>query len=352
MTAAINKWYVKKGHSVDLVTMHYGQLPHCEVIDGVKIFRVRAIRKKQVTCTTFEMLSFVLSAIPFALKLTKDNKYDIVHCHFVIPTGILAYVLRKFRGLEYILTAHGSDIPGHNPDRFQFEHRFTGPLLRMIMVKAKVVVTMSRSLKNTMARNITAGVPITVIPNGVDPDMFSGLLKRKNWILMAGKYLPFKGFQYALQALRDHPLPGWEIHLIGDGPYKEELEALAQQLSNKVVFHGWLLRGSAEFMKLYEQSRIFIFPSDTENAPMALLEAMNAGLAIIALDIPSCGEVLKDTAILVPPHDAPAIAAAISQLIQNINLMSDYSQKARQRSLERFSWGLIVDKYLKLMEGV
>ena len=103
VTKTINEILVKKGFAVDLVTMHYKELPSQEIINGVRTFRVRSIRKNQETCTTFEMLSFMLSAILFLPKLIKKNKYDIIHCHFVVPTGIAAYIVSKLTGLDYIV---------------------------------------------------------------------------------------------------------------------------------------------------------------------------------------------------------------------------------------------------------
>ncbi|MCK5081693.1 MAG: glycosyltransferase family 4 protein, partial [Candidatus Omnitrophica bacterium] len=295
VTKAINERLVKEGHTVDLVTMHFRELKYEEILNGVRIFRVRSFRKKMETCETWEMASFVISAIPFALKLTKEHKYDLIHCHFAVPTGIVAYVVKKLRNLNYIITAHGSDTPGYNPERFQLEHRFTRPLLKTIMKKAKAVVAPSEYLKDLIERNIHPGVPIKTIPNGIDPDMFSIDKKRNNWILMSGRLLERKGFQYVLKALENTSLPDWEIHLVGDGPYRKELEILAKKVGNKVVFHGWLEKGSNELIDLYERSKIFLMPSDVENAPISLLEAMNAGLAIVTTNTTGCYETAGDS---------------------------------------------------------
>ena len=350
VTKATNELLVKRGFKVDLVTMHFHDLEYEEIINGVRIFRVKSFRKKEVTCETPEMASFVISAIPFVLKLTKEHKYDLIHCHFVIPTGIVAYVVSRLRGLNYIVTAHGSDIPGYNPDRFKLEHKFTGPLLKTIMKKAKTVVALSEYLKSTIENNICTGLPIEVIPNGVEPNMFSTDKQRNNWILMSSRLLERKGFQYALKALKDAPLSGWEIHLAGDGPYRKELEALANEVNTKVTFHGWLKRDSEELKNLYECSKIFIMPSDVENAPIALLEAMNAGLAIITTNTTGCYETAGDSALLVDPHNVNEIRNAVLKLIHDENLINEFGKKARKRSVESFAWNTIIDKYIELYQ--
>lgn len=333
---------------MDLVTTHYRGLKYEEIINGTRIFRIKSLRKRQETCETLEMASFILSAIPFILKLTKKNKYNLIHCHFAIPTGIIAYIVKKLSGLDYIITTHGSDIPGYNPERFQLEHKFTKPLLKSIMKKAKAVIAPSEYLKGLIEKNVCPGTVITVIPNGIKPNMFSVDKQKNNWILMSGRLLERKGFQYALKALKDISLPAWEVHIAGDGPHRNELERLAKEIKNKVVFHGWLHRGHAELKNLYECSKVFILPSEAENASIALLEAMNAELAIVTANTTGCCETVGNTALLVNPRDTNGIKDAILQLTQNNSLIKELGQKARKRSIENYSWDDIIDEYTKI----
>ncbi len=351
VTKAINESLVNKGFKVDLVTMHFRGLEHEEMINGVKVYRVKSIRKKQETCEIPEMASYVISAIPFIRKLIKKNHYDIIHCHFAIPTGIVAYFINKLDGLDYIITAHGSDVPGYNPDRFQLAHKFTAPLIRSVMKKAKAVITPSAFLKDLIEHNVDSKLPINIIPNGIASDMFSINEQRNNWILMSGRLLSRKGFQYVLEAVKDSDLPDWEIHLAGDGPHRKELEALAEDLPNKVVFHGWLKKDRAELKSLYEHSKIFILPSDVENASIALLEAMSAELAIITTNTTGCQEMVGNAALLTSPHDVDGIKKALLELTQNNSTREELGKKGRQLCLERFSWDRIVEAYTKIYES-
>jgi len=73
-------------------------LPRFEQIDGFRVWRTPAIRKRPDLCRTHEMASFLLGAIPRAFRLVKENRYDVIHCHFIIPTGPLGWLLsRRFR---------------------------------------------------------------------------------------------------------------------------------------------------------------------------------------------------------------------------------------------------------------
>ncbi|MBN1354528.1 MAG: glycosyltransferase family 4 protein [Candidatus Omnitrophica bacterium] len=352
VTKAINKILVGKGIHVDLVTMHYNGLKETEIVDGVRVYRIKSLRKKLETCQTPEMLSFVFAAAFFVLKLTAFSGYDLVHSHFAIPTGIIAYLLKKKRNLKYIISVHGSDVPGYNPDRFTFEHRFTRSLLRLIMKNSSMVVPLSYYLKNLIECNISSGLPMRIITNGIEPDAFSVAADRKNMILMTGRLLPRKGFQYALLALEDVLLPGWEVHIAGDGPYRVRLEELAKKSRCKIIFHGWLDRGSQKLKRLYEESKIFILPSEVENAPISLLEGMNAGLAVITTNAAGCSEIAEDAALFVNPRDAGGIKKALLKLAGDEALIRKMGDRARARTRERFSWETITERYIDLYKEV
>lgn len=185
------------------------------------------------------MIFFVFSAISFLKKFLKKKKYDICHCHFIIPTGLVAlWVKNKFK-LDYILTVHGSDVPGYNTDRFQFEHNFTKPFLKMICKNAKIITSPSIYLKNLLLNNIDK-YEVEHIPNGIDLDSFKLDLSKpkKDLILSTGRLFKRKGFHTLIKAVYDIELP-FVVHIVGDGYYREYLEDLAKGSKTKIFFHGW-----------------------------------------------------------------------------------------------------------------
>jgi hypothetical protein len=116
------------GHEIDVVTMGYKDLKKHEFVDGINIYRIPCIRRRKGVCHTYEMLSFIVLAVPVILKLVETKKYVLNHTHFIFPTGVLSLIVKKLTGLKYFVTAHGSDIPGHNPERFQLQHKLFLPL--------------------------------------------------------------------------------------------------------------------------------------------------------------------------------------------------------------------------------
>ena len=341
--------FARRGHAVDVVTMGFRGLPAHEERDGVVITRVPAWRKEQATCETAEMLSYVLSAWPRVAWCVRSKRYDIVHCHFVIPTGLLAYLATGRRGTPYVITAHGSDIPGYNPDRFKKEHYVTTPLLRRIMRRAALITAPSQYLRGLM---VEACGPFDIlhIPNGIGLDRFEVKPKQRR-ILMTGRLLPRKGFQNVLAAL-DGVDTDYEVHIAGDGPLRSALEEQARTLKVKVVFHGWLDTNSAELKDLYETSTVFCLPSERENASISLLEAMLAGMAVITSDVTGCPETVGDAGQVVPPRDVEALRAALERLLRSPEEQAEYGRKARRRVERFFDWETIGGQYLACFERV
>lgn len=338
--------FVRRGHEVDVVTMGFRGLPARERLNGVHVTRVPSLRAKQATCETHEMLLYVLSALPRVAWRLFTRRYDAIHVHFVIPTGLLAWLATRLHRTPYIITAHGSDIPGYNPDRFNKEHGFTTPLLRRILDGAFATTAPSRFL-NGLIREHCGDYDIAHIPNGILSDQLAPAHK-EDIILMTGRLLRRKGFHTVLEALRGVETD-YEVHIVGDGPERAALASLASTISAQVVFHGWLPNGAQELQSLYERARIFCLPSSRENASISLLEGMLSGAAVITSNVSGCPETVGDAGLTVPPDDPAALRAVLLPLMHDPEACAVLGAKARARVLEHFDWEKIADQYLDLL---
>ncbi len=347
VTAQLCEHLVQSGHAVDLVTMRYGDLPHCETVNGVRIFRTPSYRARPDICRTHEMATYLLGGRRPSVALARQNRYDIIHAHFIIPTSPLARTIRRCTGIPYIVTCHGSDVPGYNPDRFGLEHKLLLPFWKRLVRGADALVSPSEHLRQLILSHCPE-LSIRVIPNGYQRASFDASRPRRNNILLCSRLLPRKGFQYVINAVKDLSLD-WQVHIVGDGTYLQDLRALAKDSKTPVFFHGWLDRGGSKFADLYETSSIFILPSESENFPTVLLEAMSAGLAIVASAAGGCSEVVGDAGLLVEPRDAVAMRRTILQLIENEPLRRDLSRKAVRR-VDMFAWESICRRYVELYQ--
>jgi glycosyltransferase involved in cell wall biosynthesis len=347
----IAKGYVALGHTVDVVTMGFRGLPDFEIKDGIHIYRVPCWRSKKEMCYPWEQLTYIFSAIWFLRKHLKSHTYDVNHTHFIIPTGIISLWLKKKYGLPYIISCHGSDVPGYNTDRFVFLHKFTRPLLKIICNNAHKIVALSNYLQELIKRNIKNydEKKLIKIPNGIDPDKFTPQVKKK-WIFSSGRLLPRKGFQYFIRAVADTDI-GYEVHIAGDGPMMSELQGLVKQSKTKVVLHGWLDNNGKEYKDLLEQSAIYVLASEKENASISLLEAMSAGCAIITTNISGCPETVGDAGLLINPKDSQDLKLKLNILITDNNRLIDLQKIARSRVQVLYNWENILKEYIKKYEN-
>jgi glycosyltransferase involved in cell wall biosynthesis len=351
---------VRLGHEVDVVTMGFKGVPREELLDGVRVYRVPSIRSRKEVCHTHEMATYVFSGAVRAWWQTRRRDYDLCNAHFIFPTGPIAYGLRRLGGPPYVLTARGSDVPGHNPNRFRFDHRLLEPVWRSLVTDAEAVAAVSEHLKSRIQAH-APDVPVTVIPNGCSPlgpddgllddsigeDSPNGTLR----ILTVTRLHEFKGVQYLLQAV-DQVGIDVEVDIVGDGPYRKVLEAQAARLGKTIRFWGWLDRTAPRLRQLYRRSSIFVFPSEREGSPAVLQEAMSAGLAVVAADSAGTPEVVGDAGILVNPKDARGIADALVHLAAHPEVVRDLSQRAQERVRREFDWATLAGRYVDLYADV
>lgn len=331
---------VERGHCVDVVTSGMPDLPPNENCCGVDVHRVRCFRRYRHYATTPELMTYVVAAYRYAVDLIAKRQFDVNHTHFALPTGLASYYLYRKTGLPYVITVHGSDVPGYNPDRFILAHSLARPLWRKVINHSSGIVSASQSLKDLLQKAID--VPVTVIPNGCSLTLArSSVLSKKNRILVVSRMFRRKGIQDLLQALTGLA-HDWEVLIVGDGPYLSDLKKLAQELAVDVTFAGYQ-QGRA-LNDMYATSRIFVFPSLQENFPVVLLEAMQAGCAIITTTIPGCANVVGDAAVTVEPGKPDHLRNALISLINDEDRIHLLGTKARER-LGEFGWDRIAKSY-------
>ena len=331
-----------RGHELDVVTMAYRGLPRLEDQGRLRIFRVPSIRRAAHICHAHEMLSYVASAWRTGASLLRSRDYDLIHAHFLYPSGVVAHLLHQMSGIPYVVTAHGSDVPGYNPDRFRTSHRLLRPLWRTVAGRASTIVCPSRWLAD-LVESHRPGTPVRVIPNGIDP-RWTVPGEKQRTLLVVSRLFERKGIQFLLRGLRGIELD-WTVHVVGDGPYRSTLEELARGVRATVVFHGWLDNESPELKRLYASAGLFVFPSLAENLPTCLLEAMLSGAAIVASDIPPCREALGHAARFVPAADPTMLASQLLDLVADDAARARLGAEARRRALDRFAWSRVGARY-------
>ncbi|MFC1809118.1 glycosyltransferase family 4 protein [Candidatus Omnitrophota bacterium] len=342
--------FASKGYTIDVVTMRFRGLKKVEKRDNITIYRVPSVRIHESRCFAIEMVPYIFFAFLKCLSLTKKHKYMLNHTHFIFPDGLVSFLIKIIRKLPLVVTAHGSDVPGYNPNRFKLLHVLLLPFWKMIVRNIDCIACPSMIIQDLINKNVPFATT-RVVPNAIDIDKFCGDKPKDKKILIVTRMFKRKGVQYVLEALQglEHD---FEVNIVGDGPYLGALQKQATDLGNNVIFHGYMENTSEEFIDLYETSRIFVFPSEVENFPIVLLEAMGAGMAIITTKGTGCAEVVGDTGLLVEPRNVEEIRKNLAHLINNESYCKEIGQLARERFVENFSWSAVTKQYTDLYKTV
>lgn len=294
VAASVASGLAGRGHEVKVVSAGLRHLPRRAVIDGVEVLRPESFRRREDTCSVPEMALFLLTAFLPALRLCRCWRPDVIHAHFVVPTGALALALHWLTGTPYVLTAHLGDVPGGVPEQTDNLFRILGPFIRPIWKNASAVTAVSGFVAELAGRN--CGVAAKVVLNGVPMLAPPERLEIQNppQLVMVGRLSIQKNPLLAVRALslvKDLP---WSLEVIGEGPLAEAMrgEVEREGLAGRVKFSGWL--AAAQVSARLAASDILLMTSTSEGLPMAGIEALRHGLAIVGSRIGGLMDVVAD----------------------------------------------------------
>lgn len=192
---------------------------------------------------------------------------------------------------------------------------------------------------------------VTTIRNGV-PDVNLEPLPRSPGMVVGslGRLEPQKAYDVLVRALQE--LPGATAVVVGEGSERSRLEELARSVGvdGRLELPGW---GDDARHRLTTFD-VFVLPSRWEGLPLVVLEAMLAGLPVVASDVGSVSEAVVDgaTGLLVPPGDAPALAAALGRLLDDADLRKAMGERGRARAIELFGADAMAAQYEALYARV
>ena len=344
VASALNRQLAAMGHRVRVITSTMKGLAAVEVLDGVEIHRAACWRRHRHYTTAIELATTLIPAYLLAAKAIEAERPDVIHVHFAFPSGIIAYWLARRFKIPYVLTAHGSDIPGYNPDRFTWSHKLAAPVWRRVVRGAAMVTSPSEFLARMLRKHLD--IPVYIVRNGYNAAPRAGRTRRK-LVLVVARLFPRKGVQHFLQAISGLSAE-WEYLIVGDGPYMESLREQAAALSSPAKFAGYV--DQKDLIGLYEEASIFVFPSIQENFPMVLLEAMDAGCAVITTDAEGCAEVVGDSGIVIEKSNSLEIRRSLVQLMASETLRNQLSAQAVIR-VECFRWSRIAAHFTEIFQA-
>lgn len=350
MAAQVAATLVERGHQVRVVTAGMPHLPRYEVLNGVEVIRVRARRRREDTCTVLEMLLWVMGASPVALLQAWRWRPEVIHAHFAVPTGALAWLVHQLTRIPYVLTAHLGDVPGGVPEQTEQLFKKIKSLTIPIWKGAAQVTAVSSFVAELVQK--AYGIKARVILNGVRlPKQQAKKQNEVPILLLVGRLSVQKNPLLAIQALgllRELP---WTLKIIGDGPLSaaahEEVKRL--HLQDRISFLGWL--SAEEVRQVMERADLLLMPSLSEGLPMVGVEALGYRLAIVGSHIGGLQDILiegTNGAFFELAAGASGMAKALRPFLENRELLNT-AQQASWSHAAAFEWSHSVDLYEKMI---
>jgi len=347
--------YARQGHSVDVLTCRVSGQPSVEHIHGVCVYRVMSVRKGPHEVGLYGTVTYLCAAYISLRKLLRSRRYDYAQFFFAMPTGLLSFYWRRITDIPYIVSLRGSDVPGYDQD-----HKFVGhlhrvllPVTRNILANAEHVVANSQSLRR-LALNSFPDIPISVITNGVSESKFTPASSNRNTdqtinALCVARLVGRKGINLLLQAIKNSDISSLKVRIAGDGPKKQTLYDLADELGieDRVEFLGQ--QSSKALAEWYRTADFLVHPAIAESFSMTLLEAMASGLPVIAANVGGIPELVVDgvNGILYSPANVSALSSALADMCSDADQRAKYAKNNRAKILSSFTWAHIGEQYLQ-----
>ena len=286
----------------------------------------------------------------------------LVHTH-TSKAGLLGGLAARLAGVPAVLYtaqghifAEGGAVPSVT-DRPGMRPLFLALRRLAEACSSRVVALTPADLEEQVTLGLAPREKYAVIPNGVDPAPFAALPARAEarralglppeafLVVTVGRLSPEKGQDVLLEALAATHIADRSIQavLVGDGPMRAALEARAAQADLKGRVHFLGLR--KDVPTCLAAADLYVLPSRYEAQGMVVVEAMMAGLPIVASRVGGVPGVLEDgvTGLLVPPADPAALASAL-----RLSPDAGMAERARRQAMATLTVDTMVDSYLRL----
>lgn len=312
---SISKGLVKRGYDVEVYTSNLGTKKG-------KLKSTERLNINYLNAWEFAHTAIIPSLFNKLMKIPRDS---IMHVHLAqafVPEVV--YLVSKIRGIPYVLHYHADTLPS---GKFGFLLKpYKALFLKRILRNASSTIVLNELYRDFLKNKYKTKGQIKVIPTYVNKDFFVKSRKRKNKViklLYVGRLSKEKNIDLLIRSL-DLIKNKAQLIIIGEGEERKNLEKLnAQNSKNKAIFLGQ--KDSQELVEIYRNADIALLASNREGLPLFLLEAMAAGVPIIASKAPGITELVGNVGILVNPINPVEFAKQIDNLINNPKNLSKFS---------------------------
>lgn len=348
---------LRHGAHVDLFTCRSGG----KIPESLKAVRVHELPIPKCKPAEREQLSIAANG-DLLNTLECEAPYDLIYER---------YSIWSYAGMEYALESRVPGILEVNAPLIeeQAKHRdlvhssMAQKVALRIFYAASILIAVSQGVAKYLNGYRVVEGKVHVIPNGVNPDRFSGIVKSSRsasseqfTVGFVGTLKPWHDLITLLDAFSQLHLkdPNTKLLIVGDGPERERLEnhVVSSDIVDSVVFTGAV--APSEIPVLLSSMDVAVAPyANLENfyfSPLKVFEYMAAGLPVVASKIGQLMELIQDgkNGILIPPGDVDAMAEVFDRLRCNTDFRKLMGQEARNCVLSNYTWDIQVERILDL----
>ncbi len=333
------------------------KIPAEDEIDGINVIypRYLALPKNWLFARSGNrMYTGIKSAVR---EIHKAFPFDLIHAHVALPDGYAAMLLAEDYRIPFVVTIHGKDVQQsvHINQKCQES-------LSTVLDRASKTVFVSNKLKSRAEKIFGRNSDFTVVSNGINP---ASILKQSGKrthqksnkvILSVSNLVRTKGIDHNLLAINQviNTFPALRYHIVGDGPEKEFLRILTEdlKLSKKVTFLG--KQPHEQVLAYMDGCDIFSLPSWQEGFGIVYLEAMALGKPVIGCR----GEGIEDfvehkvNGILVKPKDLDDLVKGIAYILDHPDEAKEMGRRARELVISEYTWDQNARKTLEQYQAI
>lgn len=300
---------------------------------------------------TWFVRGVVLALVAMA-RFPLQSRPDVVHVHTshrfsFYRSSIYVLYSRYVWRVPVVLHVHGSSFD-------EFVGSASPPVAAVqsfVFDACDDVIVLSAYWRDVLAERVDPAT-LRVLPNAVDPDRYEAEIDAEPpRIVFVSNLIERKGVRELVDALDDvldrteRPVA---VDIAGDGPLSEQVERLAAT-HDAVTYHGYV--SEPRKRALLRDGSTFVLPTYAEGLPIALLEGMAAGNAIVSTPVGAIPEVVDDGGgVLVTPGDRDELADALAELLADSDRRTAMARRNRRLVEERYTWEQVVDELLTLYE--
>lgn len=327
-------WLRDQGHDVKIYAGGHGSFIDLLEEGGLAYVKLKYMKRP---------ISFFndILAVRELVGLLREFQPDVVAAHSA-KAGVISRIASSIIRVPCVFTAHGwsftEGVGGFKKVVFRLLEKILAPLSRLIItvcdsdrnlaISSKVSrPNKIRTIHNGMHDIDTASLVTDHLPNLNSPTL-----------VMVARFEDQKDHETLIESLARLKDLNWNLQLVGDGPLQEKIKLLVS--INGLEDRVWFMGRRQDVPEILEKADIFLLTTNWEGFPMSILEAMRAGLPVVATAVAGVPEAVEDrvTGYLVRPKNSVEVSLRVRQLLESEILREELGRNGQKSFKEKFTF--------------